>query len=611
MANFFFIFFFSFRLFIIITLLFPLVVVGFDDCGESRCRKGGPKIHFPFKLIKDGDEDAEHCGYPGFELSCDNNGNTVMELPHEVQLQVDEIDYASQQIFLSDPAGCLSGKMLLYLNLSLSPFQYSSTSSSDYYSLFNCSASIDSDEAIYGWLISCVGVPGHQVYALDSSVSLDEFPSPSCVKFRETTFHYPRYPFENTLQLNWLSPFCSTCEIQGKNCGLKNHNNITLGVQCLGTPKKAGSKNPIVAGAILGFFLLAFVSFGVYQFYTTGKTQKQNQKRVEKFLEDYRAIRPTRYSFADIKKITNHFSERLGEGGYGIVYKGKLSSEIHVAVKVLNDSKGNGEEFINEVGIIGKIHHVNVVRLVGFCADGFRRALVYEYLPNESLEKYIFSTGGSKNVALGWKKIQEIALGIAKGIEYLHQGCDQQILHFDIKPHNIILDHNMNPKICDFGLAKLCSKEKSAVTMTAARGTMGYIAPEVVSRNFGKVSHKSDVYSFGMLLLEMVGGRKNFNGNKGTNDSQDSFPDWVYNHLNKGGELQIRIEEEDDEMIVKKLAIIALWCIQWQPVDRPPMKQVVQMLEKDGHDLVLPSSPFVATNVTDVPPVLAETFYIN
>nr|GME05914.1 rust resistance kinase Lr10-like [Ipomoea batatas] len=364
------IFFFSFRL-LIITLLLPFLVVGFEDCKESRCRRGGPGIHFPFKLKHD--KAAQHCGYPGFELSCDNNGNTVIELPHEVQLQVDQIDYASQQIFLSDPDACLSGKMLLHLNLSLSPFQYSGSLHRYDYSLFNCSASNDSGATIDDGLFPCLGVPAHQIYAISSSQSIDEFPSSSCVKFREITFLYPVYYLKDTLQLNWTSPSCLNCEAQGKDCRLKNHNNITQGVQCLSRPKKTGgSKNPIIiAGAILGFFLLAFVSFGAYQFYTTGKTQKQNQKRVEMFLEDYRAMRPTRYSFADIKKITNQFSERLGEGGYGIVYKGKLSSEIHVAVKVLNDSKGNGEEFINEVGIIGKIHHVNVVRLVGYCADGF------------------------------------------------------------------------------------------------------------------------------------------------------------------------------------------------------------------------------------------------
>ncbi|GKU89111.1 hypothetical protein SLEP1_g3298 [Rubroshorea leprosula] len=117
-----------------------------------------------------------------------------------------------------------------------------------------------------------------------------------------------------------------------------------------------------------------------------------------------------------------------------------------------------------------RIHHVNVTRLNGFCADGNKRALVYEYMPNESLEKFIF-VAKVKDHRLGWEKLQDIAMGIAKGIEYLHQGCDQQILHFDIKPHNIWLDKNFKPKISDFGLAKLCS----TVSMTAARGTMGYI----------------------------------------------------------------------------------------------------------------------------------------
>ena len=185
-------------------------------------------------------------------------------------------------------------------------------------------------------------------------------------------------------------------------------------------------------------------------------------------MEDYIALKPTGYSYAEIK-ITNQFQDKLGEGGYETVYKGKLSEEIYVAVKILNNSKGDGEEFINEVGIKGRIHHVHVVRLVGFCADGFSQALIYELLPNESLEKFIFSRKITSH-SLGWKKLQDIALGIAKGIEYLHQGCDQRILHFDIKPHNVLLYHNFNPKISDFGLAKLCYREQNAVSMIVARG---------------------------------------------------------------------------------------------------------------------------------------------
>ncbi|GLT64187.1 hypothetical protein SLA2020_366950 [Shorea laevis] len=185
----------------------------------------------------------------------------------------------------------------------------------------------------------------------------------------------------------------------------------------------------------------------------------------------------------------------------------------------------------------------------------------------------------TKNRILNWDKLQDIAFGVAKGIEYLHQGCDQRILHFDIKPHNVLLDQNFNPKIFDFGLAKLCSKDQSAVSMTTIRGTIGYIAPEVFSRNFGNVSSKADVYSFGILLLEMVGGRKNVDVPE-ENTSQVYFPEWIYNLLDQKEDIRIFIEDDGDAKIAKKLAIVGLWCIQWHPMDRPSIKDVVQMLEE-------------------------------
>jgi serine/threonine protein kinase len=310
-------------------------------------------------------------------------------------------------------------------------------------------------------------------------------------------------------------------------------------------------------------------------------------------LEDYKNLRPTRYSYADVKRITNQFTEKLGEGAYGTVFKGKISNEIYVAVKILKTSMGNGEEFINKVGTMAKIHHVNVVRLVGFCADGFRRALVYEFLPNYSLDKFISSTT-VENLILSWDKLQDIAFSLAKGIEYLHQGCDQRILHFDIKPHNVLLDQNFNPKISDFGLAKLCSKDQSAVSMTTARGTIGYIAPKVFSRNFGNVSAKVDVYSFGILLLEIVGGRKNVDVTL-ENTSQVYFPEWIYNVLQQKEDIRIFVEDGGDAKIAKKLAIVGLWCIQWHPVDRPSIKTVIQMWEGEGDKLTMPPNPFVTT----------------
>jgi len=323
----------------------------------------------------------------------------------------------------------------------------------------------------------------------------------------------------------------------------------------------------------------------------------EEHTRIENFLKDYKALKPTRFSYADIKRITNKFKDKIGEGAHGAVYKGKLSSQIQVAVKMLNNAEGDGKEFINEVGTMGKIHHLNVVRLLGFCADGFHRALVYDFFPNGSLQKFI-SPPSSKDSFLGWDKLQQIALGIANGIEYLHQGCDQRILHFDINPHNVLIDDNFTPKIIDFGLAKMCLMNQSTVSMTAARGTLGFMAPEVFSRNFGNVSYKSDIYSYGMLLLEIVGGRKNTNTTANEENFQVLYPDWIHGLL-EGEEIHIPIDEEGDFRIAKKLAIVGLWCIQWQPMHRPSMKTVMQMLQGDGDKLKVPSNPYGPTTLAN------------
>lgn len=324
------------------------------------------------------------------------------------------------------------------------------------------------------------------------------------------------------------------------------------------------------------------------------RRKSESELKIEKFLANYKTLNPTRYTFTDIKKITSRFKKRLGQGGFGSVYQGKLPNGIPVAVKMLEKSKGNGEEFINEVATISRIHHFNVVHLLGYCYEGTRRALVYEFMPNGSLDKFILSKEAkkSRDRPLSWEKLQEIAIGIAHGIEYLHQGCNLRILHFDITPHNILLGQNFQPKISDFGLAKLCSKDQSVVSMTAARGTTGYIAPELFSRNFGEVSYKSDVYSFGMLLLEMVGCRKNIDVTV-ENQSQIYFPEWIYERMRQGKELGLRVEMDGDEEIAKKLANVGLWCIQWSPSDRPSMKRVVQMLEGDFRSVEMPHMPFL------------------
>ncbi|KAK5844266.1 hypothetical protein PVK06_000402 [Gossypium arboreum] len=288
---------------------------------------------------------------------------------------------------------------------------------------------------------------------------------------------------------------------------------------------------------------------------------------IEEFLQSQNNLVPIRYSFKEINKMSKNFKNKLGEGSYGSVFKGKLRSGHHVAIKLLGKSKGNGQDFINEVASIGRIHHANVAKLIGFCVEGSKQALVYDFMSNGSLDKILF-TEENKNT-LGWKKMFDIVLGVAQGIHYLHQGCEMQILHFDIKPHNILLDENFNPKVSDFGLAKLYSVDDSIVSLTAAQGTIRYIAPELVYENLGGISYKADVYSFGMLLMEMI-----------------------YDRLDQGEDLELGDVSDDEKAMVKKMVIIAFWCIQLLPFDRPSMNKVLKMLEFDVELIKMPPKPF-------------------
>ncbi|KAG7983126.1 hypothetical protein I3843_04G088700 [Carya illinoinensis] len=533
-----------------------------DDCADSfRFGGHGPAIRFPFRLK---DHHADNCGLPGFHVSCSDTHDTVLELPISVKLFVKNIDYKSQELQLYHPDNCFPRA------LSDGAF-------------FNCSRTKREGHSDGRAAISCPNDPthSHQVYLLfnDEDINvLRILPCRRMYSVRSIPYGIV-YNFDDILYLNWSRPACRKCELKGMNCRLMNinSNSTESEIQC---HFRSNS--------------LLLLAFALYRIYSNDKVEKEYGKKIESFLDDYRSYKPTRYLYADLKKITSQFTKKLGEGAYGTVLRGKLSNEIHVAVKILNSSQENGEEFINEVRIMGRIykgihinhahtiHHVNVVRLVGFCADGFRQALVYEYFSNYSLEKFIFSEN-SKSHFLGWERLHDISLGVAKGIEYFHLGCDQRILHFDIKPHNVLLDQNFISKISDFGFAKLCSKDQSAVSMTTARRTMGYIAPEVFSRNFETVFYKADVYSFGMLLFEIVGGRRSVD-------------------ITSENASQVFIEDNGDMKIVKKLAIVGLQCIQWHLMDRPSMKLVVQMLEeKEEEDkLIMPPNPFASLGPTRI-----------
>jgi serine/threonine protein kinase len=228
---------------------------------------------------------------------------------------------------------------------------------------------------------------------------------------------------------------------------------------------------------------------------------------MDKFLNDMEREKPIRFTSQQLRIATDNFTNLLGAGGFGSVYKGIFSNGTIVAVNVLYGSsdKRIEEQFMAEVITIGRVHHFNLVRLYGFCFEKNMRAVVYEYMGNGSLDKYLFH---EKNI-LGFEKLHEIAVGTARGVAYMHEECKQRIIHYDIKPENILLDEKFCPKVADFGLAKLCNREKTHITMTGGRGTPGYAAPEMWMPF--PITHKCDVYSFGMLLFEIIGRRRNLN----------------------------------------------------------------------------------------------------
>ncbi|CAA3020900.1 Serine threonine kinase [Olea europaea subsp. europaea] len=265
-----------------------------------------------------------------------------------------------------------------------------------------------------------------------------------------------------------------------------------------------------------------------------------------------------------------------------------------VAVKVLKEVQGSGEDFMNEVGSISRTSHVNIVNLLGFCYERNRRALVYEFMPNKSLEKLMYKSGSPNSEGhLEWKTLYQIAVGVAQGLEYLHGGCNTRIIHFDIKPQNILLDEDFCPKISDFGLAKLCGKKQSILSTVGTRGTIGYIAPEVFCRNFGGMSYKSDIYSYGMMVREMAGAKKIVEVGS-TKSSENHFTDQVYELIAVRETMKFdELMSSEDKETAKKMFLVGFWCIQTIPSDRPSMTKVLEMLKGSLESIEVPPKPFL------------------
>ncbi|KAA8538510.1 hypothetical protein F0562_028119 [Nyssa sinensis] len=375
-------------------------------------------------------------------------------------------------------------------------------------------------------------------------------------------------------------------------------------IKVLASPTNLGGQTlefPIVALVLLpftGIFLLVTLGFFWWRRSRLSKTAEgKSDHATSPSSGDLDAFSipglPIRFDYNELELATDNFKTHIGSGGFGAVYKGTLRDKTLVAVKKITNLGVQGKkDFYTEIAIIGNIHHVNLVKLRGFCAQGRERLLVYEYMNRGSLDRTLFGNGP----VLEWQERLDIALGTARGLAYLHSGCEQKIIHCDVKPENILLHDNFLAKISDFGLSKLLRPEQSSL-FTTMRGTRGYLAPEWLTSS--AISDKTDVYSFGMVLLEIVSGRKNCSlrmqshsidddSSAGGHSSSSSgvgpgyFPLFALEMHEQGRYLELadpRLEGRASSEEVKKLVRVALCCVHEEPTLRPNMVTVVGMLE--------------------------------
>uniref|UniRef100_A0A0E0BWU5 Protein kinase domain-containing protein n=1 Tax=Oryza meridionalis TaxID=40149 RepID=A0A0E0BWU5_9ORYZ len=610
-------------------LFFPLLATSLllchpahAECEPATC--SSLTVRYPFWLggpnLNQSSPSSASCGHPAFEVWCSPDGVASLR---GSQILVLSIDYTNSSFVVAHKRvadggdGVCRTDFNISSSLALSPFTVSSSNLAICF-LYSCNGTEppEIDGLVNATIPSC----SKPIYAyLGGSYDRDK---PPAIKAGNCTYSYlpvlwPESPVNLTAGTNYSPLFkkgfvlewqkngfgdCDACNASGGQCRYINDSAAAFaclcsdgelrGTICAGSKKTGRRTILIVLTAAAAGLLLPCIYVLIWhgkgkqlRYFLCTKTSSTSERNIEALIISYGSIAPTRYKYSEVTKITSFLNSKLGEGGYGVVFKGRLQDGRLVAAKFLHDSKGNGEEFVNEVMSIGRTSHINIVSLFGFCLEGSKRALLYEYMPNGSLDNYIYSENPKE--ILGWEKLYGIAIGIARGLEYLHHSCNTRIIHFDIKPQNILLDQDFCPKIADFGLAKLCRTKESKLSVTGARGTIGFIAPEVIYRSFGIASTKSDVYSYGMMLLEMVGGRKNAKSMV-ENSSEKYFPDWIYDHFAQDDGLQACQVTSEVEQIAKKMTLIGLWCVQVLPMHRPTITQVLDMFERSLDELEMP-----------------------
>ncbi|KAK2437218.1 L-type lectin-domain containing receptor kinase IX.1 [Trifolium repens] len=384
--------------------------------------------------------------------------------------------------------------------------------------------------------------------------------------------------------------FSSTLESQQDN------NKTNIEDPNIAPSSKKKSKAGLAIGLGVGGFVLIAV-FGFISFYLWKKLKKGKEEEdgdFEEYMgEDFGRGGPKKYTYAELAHAANNFKDehKLGQGGFGGVYRGFLKdTKSYVAIKRVSEDSHQGiKEFASEVTIISKLRHRNLVQLIGWCHERKKLLLVYEYMPNGSLDIHLFK----KQSFLKWAVRYTIARGLASALLYLHEEWEQCVVHRDIKASNIMLDSEFNAKLGDFGLARFVDHAKSAQT-TALAGTLGYMAPECSTT--GRASKETDVYSFGIVALEIACGRKPINLKAQENEIH--IVDWVWGLYGRGKILEAvdpRLSGDFEEAQIKCLMIVGIWCAHPDPKNRPSIRQAIQVLNFEAPLPNLPSSMPVPT----------------
>ncbi|KAK1368440.1 Cysteine-rich RLK (RECEPTOR-like protein kinase) 25 [Heracleum sosnowskyi] len=497
---------------------------------------------------------------PIWSYSNINNSTDVSQFNQDLRKLVDNLKLqATEQKFAT---GNISGPDL-----------------STIYGLMQCSPDLSSTQCndcfdmVIGELsLCCSGSIGRQIF------------NPSCKLIYETThfFNEPT-PVDAPPPRQQLSPPTSPSMPPGKD----NNTMRTVIISVVG---------------ISGVAMLLLVLFCIFKRktkhrITTGRLQQGT-------VEDISSVESLQYDFSTVEFATNNFSDsnKLGEGGFGAVYKGTFKNGQEVAVKRLSRGSVQGEEeFKNEIILVAQLQHRNLVRLLGFCLEGTERLLIYEFVPNASLDHVIFDPVKSSH--LDWERRYKIIGGVARGILYLHEDSRLRIIHRDLKAGNVLLDGEMNPKIADFGMARLFNLDETQGITNRIVGTYGYMAPEYAL--YGQFSVKSDVFSFGILLLEIVSGQKNHSFQNGEIIGDLASFAWINWREGTASNVIDPILRNSSGSVHEMMRCIhiGLLCVQEDVGDRPTMASVVLMLNSFSLTLAVPSEPAFMMQGSFVPEV--------